>query len=131
MAESELYRRGSALRRELMGEEMHAQLDNTVYADPAGRQFRDLSIELLFGGIWSRPGLDLKTRSLVCVISDAATGAPELELHLRIAMRQGWTEQEMVEVFLQLMGYVGAPLARQAFIIAQRVFPEFRTAAQS
>ena len=71
--------------------------------------------------------LDLKMRSLICVISDAATGRePELDLHLRFALRQGWTEDELTEVLLHLMGYVGAPLIREACLLASRVFNEER-----
>ena len=65
----------------------------------------------VFAGLWTRPGLDLKTRTLICVISDAATGQePELAIHLRMARRQGWSEEELTEALLHLLGYVGAPL---------------------
>ena len=72
-----------------------------------------------------RPGLDLKTRALICVISDAAQGRdPELKLHLRFARNQGWTEDELSEALLHLTGYVGAPLVREALLTAIETFKE-------
>src|SRR5262245_42693021 len=66
-------------------------------------KFIDVATEAIFGMLWTRPGLDLKTRTLVCVVSDAATGRePELAIHLRMALRQGWTEDELTEVLIQL-----------------------------
>ena len=79
------------------------------------------------GPLWARPGLDLKTRALICVVSDAATArTPELAIHLRMARRQGWTEQELVETLLHLSGYVGVPLVREAMLVAREVFAELR-----
>jgi 4-carboxymuconolactone decarboxylase len=127
MAESEAYRRGRQLRRELMGEAFVERVNQTAYADPLMQRFRDLTTETVFGTIWTRPGLDLKTRTLICVVSDAATGCtPELPIHLRMARRQGWTEDELVEALLQLTGYVGAPLIREAMLTATEVFAELR-----
>jgi 4-carboxymuconolactone decarboxylase len=91
------------------------------------RKFIEVATETVFGALWSRPGLDLKTRTLVCVVSDAATGRePELAIHLRMALRQGWTEEELTEVLLHLSGYVGVPIIREGMLIAKRVFAEFR-----
>ena len=83
--------------------------------------------EAVCAAVGARPGLDLKTRTLVCVVSDATTGrAPELAIHLRMALRQGWTEDQLVEVLLHLTGYVGVPLIREALITATEVFAEVR-----
>jgi alkylhydroperoxidase/carboxymuconolactone decarboxylase family protein YurZ len=72
-------------------------------------------------------GLDLKTRTLICVISDATNGRDaELKLHLRMAHNQGWTEDELVESLLHLGGYVGAPLIREALLTAKETFAEMR-----
>ncbi len=72
----------------------------------------------------------LKTRALICVISDAATGRePELALHLRMALRQGWTEEELTEALLHLSGYVGVPIIRESLLAASKVFAEFRAEA--
>jgi 4-carboxymuconolactone decarboxylase len=127
MAETEAYRRGREIRRQLLGDAFVEQASRTVYTDPMMRTFIDTATETVFGTLWARPGLDLKTRTLVCVVSDAATArVEELALHLRMARRQGWTEEELTEVLLHLMGYVGAPLVREAFITAKKVFADIR-----
>lgn len=127
MAKSELYEKGLALRNQLMGEDYAARLNDTDYNNPVMETFRDVAAETVFGALWSRPGLDLKTRTLICVITDAATGRdPELKLHVRMAINQGWTEDELVEVLLHMSGYVGVPLVREAMMTASKVFEEMR-----
>lgn len=127
MAESETYRKGRELRRTLMGDAYVERMNQTIYADPIMKKFIDVATETVFGALWSRPGLDLKTRTLVCVVSDAATGRPpELAIHLRMALRQGWSEHELIEVLLLLSGYVGVPLIREAMLTAKEVFAEMR-----
>ncbi len=103
MAESELHRKGNEIRRRLLGDKYVERVNATTYQDPIMRTFIDVATENVFGALWSRPGLDLKTRTLVCVVSDAATGRePELRIHLRMALGQGWTEQELVEVLIHM-----------------------------
>jgi 4-carboxymuconolactone decarboxylase len=127
MAESETLRKGRELRRQLMGDAYVERINQTVYADPIMKKFVDVASETVFGALWTRPGLDLKTRTLICVVSDAATArTPELAIHLRMARRQGWTEDELVEVLLHLSGYVGVPLVREALLTAKEVFAELR-----
>ena len=127
MAESDLYRKGIALRSELMGEAFTASMNSTTYTDPIMQKFRDLAAETVFGALWTRPGLDLKTRALVCVVSDVASGRdPELALHLRMALRQGWTEDELVEVLIHMSGYVGLPLVRESLLTASKVFKDVK-----
>ena len=127
MPDSEAYRKGSEMRRKLLGDAYVERANKTTYEDPTTRKFIDVVTETVFGTLWTRPGLDLKTRTLVCVVSDAATGqAPELAIHLRMALRQGWTEDELTEVLLHLSGYVGAPLAREAFLVAKQLFADVK-----
>jgi 4-carboxymuconolactone decarboxylase len=127
MPESEAYRKGSEMRRKLLGDAYVENANKTTYTDPMLRKFIDTATENIFGHLWTRPGLDLKTRTLVCVVSDAATGQdPELAIHLRMALRQGWTEDELTEVLLHLSGYVGAPLVREAFLTAKKTYAEVR-----
>ena len=127
MAESELHRRGAEVRRKLLGDDWVEKSGRTTYADPVMQKFINVTTEAVFGTLWTRPGLDLKTRTLVCVVSDAATGRePELAIHLRMALRQGWSEEELTEVLLHLLVYVGAPLTRDAMLVASRVFAEMR-----
>ena len=103
------------------------RVNSTTYGDPIMRKFIDVATESIFGTIWTRPGLDLKTRVLVTVVSDAATGREaELAIHLRMALRQGWTEEELTEALLHLVGYVGAPLARDALLAARDLFADVR-----
>ena len=127
MAESERYTKGIALRSALLGEEFAARMQQSTAENPTMQTFREVTAETVFGALWTRPGLDLKTRTLICVVSDAATGRdPELTLHLRMAMRQGWTEEELTEVLLHLSGYVGAPRIREALLTASQVFADVR-----
>ncbi|MCB1740406.1 MAG: carboxymuconolactone decarboxylase family protein [Gammaproteobacteria bacterium] len=127
MEKSDLYKKGIELRTRLFGEQYTEQMNASTYQDPVMQKFRDVAAETVFGALWSRPGLDLKTRTLICVVSDAATGRePELRLHLRMALRQGWTEDELTEVLLHLSGYVGVPLIREAMLVASEVFAEVR-----
>lgn len=127
MTESDTYRKGQELRRQLMGDAFVERANQTVYNDPIMAKFVDVATETVFGALWTRPGLDLKTRTLICVVSDAATArTPELAIHLRMARRQGWTEDELVEVLLHLSGYVGVPLVREALLTAKEVFAELR-----
>jgi 4-carboxymuconolactone decarboxylase len=127
MAESELYKRGVAVRKKLRGEADFARNAKEYAKDPVMKQFIDLATETVFGALWTRPGLDIKTRTLICVVSDAATGRyPELDIHLRFALKQGWTENELTEVLLHLTGYVGVPIIREAMLVASKVFSQTR-----
>jgi 4-carboxymuconolactone decarboxylase len=130
MPDSESLKKGREMRVKLLGETYASRANASVYADPMMQKFIDLASETVFGSIWTRPGLDLKTRTLITVVSDAATGRePELAIHLRMALRQGWTEEELTEALLHLMGYVGAPLIRDAMLVARDVFAEVRKEA--
>jgi 4-carboxymuconolactone decarboxylase len=127
MPDSELRQKGRALRRKLLGDETVDRMDKAIYNDPIMAKFAEVTQETVFGALWSRPGLDLKTRALICVISDAATGRdPELALHLRMARNQGWTEDELVEALLHLSGYVGVPLIRESLLVAKETFAKMR-----
>jgi 4-carboxymuconolactone decarboxylase len=127
MAQSELYTKGEAIRRQLRGDAEFERNKREYDADPVTKKFIDVATETVFGALWARPGLDLKTRTLVCVVSDAATGRhPELDIHLRFALKQGWTEDELTEVLLHLSGYVGVPLIREAMLVAKDVFADVR-----
>lgn len=130
MPDQTLRDKGRAMRRTLMGERFASKLDSAVYSDPIMEKFAEVTQEMVFGAIWNRPGLDLKTRAMICVISDTATGrTPELKLHVRFARNQGWTEDELAEALIHLIGYVGAPLVREALLTAKEVFEEMRAEA--
>ena len=83
--------------------------------DPFLAPFFDTAIEHVWGGVWNRPGLELKYRSLVVVSVLAATGHnEELKTHLRGALKLGWTVDELREALLQIGGYAGFPAAHEA-----------------
>jgi 4-carboxymuconolactone decarboxylase len=128
MAESEAYRKGREMRVKLLGEAYAEKANKATYSGPVMKEFIDYATEHVFGGLWTRPGLDIKTRTLVCVVSDAATARePELAIHLRMALRQGWTEKELSEALLHLGGYIGLPAVREALLVAERVFAEVKS----
>jgi 4-carboxymuconolactone decarboxylase len=130
MTKSAMHKKGSALRQELMGQSMAEKMATTVYNDPLMEGFADWTREAVFGLLWTRPGLDLKTRALITVITDTATAAwPELRIHLRMARNQGWTEAELGEALLHTAGYIGAPSVREALLVAREVFEEMRAEA--
>ncbi len=127
MPESELYQKGAAMRRQLMGDAEVARSAREIYSDPVMKKFIDVATETVFGALWTRPGLDTKTRALICVVSDACTGRePELALHIRFALRQGWTEDELTEVLLHLSGYIGVPIIRECMMVASKAFRDYR-----
>ena len=132
MSGSNRAEQGRAMRRRLMGEAYADRIDTAVYDDPIMRKFGEISVENVFGGLWTRPGLDVKTRTLVCVVSDTVMGREaELAIHLRMARREGWSEEELVEALLHLSGYCGLPLAREALLVAKRVFGEMRAEGEA
>ena len=127
MAESELYKKGAAMRRQLMGDAAVEKSAREIYSDPVMKKFIDVATETVFGSLWARPGLDIKTRTLICVVSDAATGRhPELDIHLRFALKEGWTEDELTEVLLHLSGYIGVPIIRECMMVASKAFRDYR-----
>ena len=126
MSENDL-KKGREMRRKLLGDAYVDNIAATTYKDPLMQKFVDLVTETVFGAMWTRPGLDLKTRTLITLVSDVSTGRePELAIHLRMALRQGWTEDELTETILHLLGYVGAPLVRDAMLVAVKVFEDLR-----
>jgi 4-carboxymuconolactone decarboxylase len=127
MAESENLKKGTEIRRALMGDAFADKMTKAIYDDPLMKKFGDYSKEAVFAMLWARPGLDMKTRALICVISDTAQARwPELAIHLRMARRQGWTEDELGEALLHMSGYVGLPAVREGMLVAKELFEEMR-----
>ena len=123
MSDSEIYKKGREIRADLMGPAMVKDMAANTYNNPTMEKFGEYTSEAIFGMLWSRPGIDLKLRTLICVISDTCGARwPELDIHLRMALRQGWTEDELGEVLLHLGGYIGVPAIREAMVIANEVF---------
>jgi 4-carboxymuconolactone decarboxylase len=124
------YAKGREMRQTLIGDRTVEQMAKTVYDDPMMHKFGDYATEAVFGMLWTRPGLDLKTRTLICVVSDTATHAwPELKIHLRMARNMGWSEDELSEALLHMGGYVGLPSVREALLVAKELFREMREEA--
>ena len=129
---SDLYKKGEAVRRKLRGDADYEKNMKEYAADPHTQKFIDLATETVFGALWARDTLDFKTRALVCVITDATMGRhDELDIHLRFALGQGWTEDELIEVLLHMSGYVGVPLIRGAIYCAKDVFADERKKAKA
>jgi 3-oxoadipate enol-lactonase/4-carboxymuconolactone decarboxylase len=107
-------------RREVLGDEhVDRAIERTTEFTV---DFQDLITRYAWGEIWSRPGLDRRTRSLVTITALVALGREhELEMHVRAALRNGVAPDELKEVLLQCAVYCGVPAANGAFAIAQRV----------
>ena len=122
MSESrdDLYARGMEARRAVLGDEhVDRAIERTT---PFTEDFQDLITRYAWGEIWSRPGLDRRTRSCITLTALVAGGREhELELHVRAALRNGLEPDEIGEVLLQCAVYCGVPAANSAFAIAQRV----------
>jgi 4-carboxymuconolactone decarboxylase len=114
---------GMKTRREVLGD---AHVDRAVEGTTElTAEFQDLLTRYAWGEIWTRPGLDRRTRSAITLTALVALGHQhELELHLRAALRNGLTRDEIKEVLLQCAIYCGVPAANSAFAIAQRVLAE-------
>jgi 4-carboxymuconolactone decarboxylase len=114
------YDEGMKVRREVLGDE---HVDRAVErTSEFTADFQDLITRYAWGEIWSRPGLDRKTRSCMTLVALVATGrTEELELHVKAALRNGLTPEEIKEVLLHCAVYCGIPAANTAFAIAQRV----------
>ena len=114
------YDEGMKVRREVLGDE-HVDR-STERATDFTRDFQELITKYAWGEIWTRPGLDRKTRSCITLTALVAAGrVEELELHTRAALRNGLTPAEIKEVLLQCAVYCGVPAANSAFAVAQRV----------
>ena len=114
---------GMRVRREVLGDE---HVDRaTANATELTEEFQDFITRYAWGGVWTRDGLDRRSRSIVTVTAlVAGRHFDELEFHLRAALRNGLTKEEIVEVLLQAAVYCGVPAANSAFAVAARVLPD-------
>jgi 3-oxoadipate enol-lactonase/4-carboxymuconolactone decarboxylase len=117
------YDDGMAVRREVLGDE-HVDRATDRITD-LDRDFQTMITEYAWGTVWTRPGLDRRTRSLITITALIARGHhEELAMHLRAARRNGVTMEEIGETLLQSAIYCGVPDANTAFRIAREVFGE-------
>ena len=122
----ELFDKGLKVRREVLGSDY---VDNSLKsADDFTRPMQELVTQMAWGEIWTRPGLDRRTRSFLNLAMITALNRPhELKLHVRGALNNGLTQAEIMEVFLQTAIYCGMPAALDSFRIAREVFNEKKT----
>ncbi|WP_190135121.1 bifunctional 3-oxoadipate enol-lactonase/4-carboxymuconolactone decarboxylase PcaDC [Streptomyces longispororuber] len=125
-ARPDAYATGIKVRREVLGD---AHVDRALAgADEFSGDFQDLVTRFAWGEVWSRPGLDRRTRSCVTLTALVAGGhQEELAFHVRAALRNGLTPAEIKEVLLQAAVYCGVPAANTAFRVAQAVIREETT----
>ena len=114
------YDSGMKVRREVLGDE---HVDRAgANATPVTEEFQEFITRYAWGGVWTREGLDRRSRSIVTITAlVAGRHFDELEFHLRAALRNGLTQEEIVEVLLQTAVYCGVPAANSAFAVAARV----------
>ncbi len=124
---SELYEKGMKIRREVLGDEY---VDRALTGiDDFNREFQQMVTEHAWGGIWARPGLAKKQRSLINLAMLAALNrSEEFELHFRGALKNGCTLDELKETLLQIAVYCGMPAGVAAFRIARKVLEERKSA---
>jgi 4-carboxymuconolactone decarboxylase len=120
VVESELFDRGLALRRDVLGAEyVDASIDG---ADDFMMSFQRVVTELVWGYTWSRPGLDHKTRSMLNLAMLTALGrSQELAVYVKGALRSGVSVDEIREILIQATVYCGTPAGRQAFLTVDEV----------
>jgi len=123
LTDEERYDRGMVVRREVLSD---AHVDRAIAGTTElTGDFQDFITRVAWGDIWSRPGLDRRSRSVAVLTALIALGHhEELAMHLRAALRNGLTVDEIKEVILQAGLYCGVPAANTAFRIAKDVFAE-------
>jgi 4-carboxymuconolactone decarboxylase len=128
MPENEaLFEKGLAMRREVLGAD---HVDRSLAAaSEFSRPMQELVTEYCWGAVWTRPGLDRRSRSILNLgMLTALNRMHELAVHIRGALTNGVSRDEIREVLLQAAIYVGAPAALDAFRVAERVFAELDAA---
>jgi len=122
-----MYEKGLAIRREVMGDKfVDAALAS---ADDFSKPVQDLVTEYCWGAVWGREGLARRDRSMINLAMISILNRPtELKGHIRGALTNGMTREEICEVLLQVMVYAGAPAGMDSFRIAKEVFKELDAA---
>ncbi|WP_067065989.1 4-carboxymuconolactone decarboxylase [Roseateles chitosanitabidus] len=125
-----LFEEGLATRREVLGD---AYVDASIHnATDFNIEMQELVTQYCWGDVWNRPGLDRRSRSLLNLAMLTALNRPhELKIHLRGALNNGVTRDEIKEVFLQTAIYCGVPAAVDAFRTATEVFKELDAQASA
>lgn len=122
-ARSKTYQAGLATRSKVLGADYVAKAVGG--ADDFVGAFQDYATEHAWGAVWTRPGLSLRDRSLVTLAQCIALNRPdEIRVHLRGALRNGVTREELRELCLHSFLYCGGPASRDAFLVMQAALPE-------
>ncbi len=116
------YEDGMNIRRQVLGDE-HVDRVTAAMTDLDG-DFQRWITETAWGGVWARPGLDLRIRSLISIAILGAMNHGELELHLRAARNTGVTPEDVTEALLHVAVYAGIPAANRAFRVAKEIYDE-------
>jgi len=116
------YEQGLKIRKEVLGADHVARA--LAKATELDKDFQTFITETAWGSVWSRPGLDRRTRSLVTIAILAALAREELGLHLRASRNLGVDPKEITEVLLHVAAYAGIPAANQAFAMAKKELTE-------
>jgi 4-carboxymuconolactone decarboxylase len=121
--QNDKFKKGLEVRLKWLGPEyVNPNLEG---ADDLNRPIQQLVTENAWGSLWTRPGLPLKTRSMITLAFLTALNRPhEIKAHLRGALRNGVTKEEISELFLHASGYCGWPAAIDSMRIAKEVFAE-------
>jgi 4-carboxymuconolactone decarboxylase len=123
MSEKSLFDKGLKIRKEVLGEDYVNK--SIAGADDFTRTMAEWSTEFCWGALWSRPGVDKRTRSIVNLAMIAAINRPhELKLHVKGALKNGLTKAEIKEIFLQVAVYCGVPAGIDSFRVAREAFKE-------
>ena len=119
----ELFEKGLAIRKSVLGAEYVEK--SIAAADDFNRPMQELTTEYCWGWCWGREGLDKKTRSIINLAMISALNRPnELKMHVKGAIRNGLTKEEIREVLLQVAIYCGIPAGVDSFRIAKEAFAE-------
>lgn len=123
MEDKDLYDRGMAVRRSVLGD---AHVDRSLErATEFDADFQEFITKTAWGQIWTRPGLDIRTRSMLTIAMLAALGKDgELKLHIRATRNTGVTRDEVKEILMQAAVYAGVPAGNHAMALARAVYAE-------
>jgi 4-carboxymuconolactone decarboxylase len=129
MMSKDVFERGLAIRKEVLGTEF---VENSLKtADDFNMPMQELTTEYCWGAVWGREGLPRKTRSMLNIAMLSALNRPhELKMHLKGALKNGVTKDEIREILLQVAIYCGIPAGVDSFRIARETFAEMAKAAE-
>ncbi len=123
MSEETLFEKGLKVRKEVLGEDYVNK--SIAGADEFTRTMAEWSTAYCWGALWTRPGVDRRSRSIVNLSMIAALNRPhELKLHVKAALKNGLTKDEIKEIFLQVAVYCGVPAGIDSFRTAREAFKE-------